>query len=224
MDIYFDEFGNKHRCRTYKTFACDAAVEDEVTGVIVCRFSGKQFGFSAIVNNNNTEEEVEEQHLVPKEEDVVVKKINQVEFQAFIRQVVSSEFPVVAYAMELVRLYTKYNMQKYFTNIEEYVVSTLYLMSEGFGEICEQNQFVAQHIVQQSELKTVKINKTIITSGNKNWQRVCRDETPVSQQTSSHLFSFKKQKINTITINPHEEIMRVYNKLKRKQNKYLIDL
>ena len=171
MELYYDGRGNiTHKCHTYKTYACDAAIEDDITGVLVCRFSGRQFGVPAIIVSQDIE--IEEEDL---EENFIEdqKKVDAFLFQALIRQVVTKDFPIEAYTLELTRVYTKYNMYKYFTSIEEYVISTLYLMCEGFGEICLPNKILSTNILNQSDLKTVKINKTIITAGNKNWQKVC---------------------------------------------------
>jgi hypothetical protein len=221
-DVFHDDFGNAHQCRANTKFACDAVIENEITGALVCRFSGRIFGTSAIfvTHTNETEEEEE------REEREEVKKTDSNEFQAIVRQVVvSNDFPIEAYTLELVRLYKKYNANKYFTSIQEYVISTLYLMCEGFGDACAPNRVLTDGMLKQNELKSVKVDKTLITSGNKHWQTLFKThENDVQTQRSSHLFSLKRRKVNEIHIHSHAELMNIYDKIKMEENKYLFDL
>lgn len=205
-----------HKCRSDSKFPCEYATEDELTHQLVCRFTGRQFGCSFILSDSD---EVIE-HVVD-ETTLNKKNVDSFVFQSYIRQVVSQDFPIEAYTMELVWVYDKYNLQNKFGSIEEYVISTLYLMSEGYGDVCVPNLFLCSHLLKECDLKSVKINKTLITTGNKNWQNVFKTEV----STTSHLFSFKKLKAScNITIKTHEDIMQLYNNKLKEENKYLIDL
>lgn len=225
MDIFYDTSGKiEHKCHAFKTHACSAAIEDFVTGMVVCRYSGRQWGFVSHETFHETFHEEEKE-----EEEEPTEQVDSVHIQSIIRQLINnSTFPLEAYTLELVRIYEKYQGTKYFHTLEEYVVSTLYLMAGGYDDVCAPNKFLNTVLPIESELKNAKINKTIITSGNRNWQRLYKEEEKKNgvQQQRTHLFSFKKAKTttNTIVIHTHEEIINTYRKKWKQENRFFIDL
>lgn len=108
-----------------------------------------------------------------------------------------------AYSTQLMHLYNTVFTSK--IRVEEFVVSSLYLMMEGFPGVCEKNMYLVSTLPNPTKLNKIDLRMSDITSGKKKWRK------RIVESSSIH-------------IPTHEEIINAYDATINKHNSMVIYL
>lgn len=221
-----------HFCPPKSLVPCNKAIEVIPEGTFVCPYSGRKFNLVLLASCYQAigDDEIGGLETIPEEktggegELLIINKKQEENIECVLQQMIEEteedcQFPFEAYLMELERVY-QLIIPKVTMSVEEYVVSTLYIMMEGFGKVCpDPNLFLKRYMPEKTtELKARGLQKHLITTGKSKW----RDYLSNLEQKGGEkhtFFKLKKRKVeieeeggSIITIKNHIEIMKMYEK------------
>jgi hypothetical protein len=100
-----------------------------------------------------------------------------------------------AYSAQLMHLYNTVFTSK--IRVEEFVVSSLYLMMEGFPGVCEKNVYLSSVLPPPTRLCKIDLRMSDITSGKKKWRKRIVESSSIRIPTHESILQIHQTNINT---------------------------